>query len=85
MKLFSYKFDRETIFIDSEQICLCDIYSHIRLANTPTIVCFYVNGMYMGLLGLTKQDLCGLYINNVVKVCFYRDGVARIFCKMKGV
>ena len=85
MALFSYKFDGETILITSDQIYLCDVYSHIRLANTPAIVCFYVNGIYMGLLGLTKQDLSGMYINNVVKVCFYRDGIVRVFCKMKGV
>ena len=85
MKLFSYKFDGETILITSDQIYLCGDHSYIRLANAPAIACVYVNGMYMGLLGLTKQDLCGLYINNVVKICFYRDGVARIFCKMKGV
>ena len=85
MALFSYKFDRETIFIDSEQIYLCEAYSHIRLGNAPAIVCFYVNGIYMGLLGLAKQDLSGMYINNVVKICFYRDGIVRIFCKIKGV
>ena len=85
MELFSYKFDRETILITSDQIYLCEAYSHIRLANAPAIVCFYVNGIYMGLLGLTKQDLNGMYINNVVKISFYKDGIVRIFCKIKGV
>ena len=86
MKLFSYKFDRETILITSEQIYLCGDHSHIRLANAPTIVYLYVNEIYyIGLLGLARQDLSNMFINNVVKVCFYRDGIVRVFCKIKGV
>ena len=86
MALFSYKFDRETILITSEQIYLCGDHSHIRLANAPTIVYLYVNEIYyIGLLGLAKQDLGNMFINNVVRICFYRDGVVRIFCKIKGV
>jgi len=80
--IFSYSFNKETILVTRKQIYLCDDFSHIRLGNTPRFVCFYVNGIYMG---LTERRFCRLYLNNVIRVCFCKDDMVRIFCKIKGV
>jgi len=82
MKLFSYKFNDETILVTKKQVYLYNDYSYVRLGNTPLFVYLYVNGEYMG---LAMRNSFRLYINNVVEVAFYKDDVVRIFCKIKGV